>query len=153
MMSVREAARAVQGEWSGEDTDFSGVSTDRRSWAGRSFIALVGDKFDGRGFIAEVKEKGAVAVMVCHEFHAGVPDRDSSDTGGKHPAGIGATGGLLAGTVQYSTGCGNRQQRQDHREGNDRSYLAPRCRHCTAYRQPGRYWRRKAISITISACR
>ncbi len=75
MMTVREAARAVQGEWSGEDAYFSGVSTDSRTVArGDLFIALVGDKFDGHDFIAEVKEKGAAAVMVCHEFHAGVSE-------------------------------------------------------------------------------
>ena len=71
MMSVREAARAVQGDWSGEDTDFYGVSTDSRIVGrGDLFIALVGDKFDGHDFIAEVKEKGAVAAVVCHGFHA-----------------------------------------------------------------------------------
>jgi UDP-N-acetylmuramoyl-tripeptide--D-alanyl-D-alanine ligase len=75
MMSVREAACAVQGEWCGEDVYFSGVSTDSRR-VGRDdlFIALVGDKFDGHDFIAEVKEKGAAAVMVCDEFHARLPE-------------------------------------------------------------------------------
>ena len=75
MMSVREAARAVHGDWSGEDTDFYGVSTDSRIVGrGDLFIALVGDKFDGHDFIAEVKEKGAVAAVVCHGFHAKAPE-------------------------------------------------------------------------------
>ena len=75
MMSVREAARAVHGNWSGEDTEFYGVSTDSRIVRrGDLFIALVGDKFDGHDFIAEVKEKGAVAAVVCHGFHAKAPE-------------------------------------------------------------------------------
>jgi UDP-N-acetylmuramoyl-tripeptide--D-alanyl-D-alanine ligase len=73
MMSVQEAARAVHGEWSGKDIHFYGVSTDSRTVGqGDLFIALVGDKFDGHDFIAEVKEKGAVAAMVCQGFHAKV---------------------------------------------------------------------------------
>jgi UDP-N-acetylmuramoyl-tripeptide--D-alanyl-D-alanine ligase len=73
MMSVQEAARAVHGEWSGKDIHFYGVSTDSRTVAqGDLFVALIGDKFDGHDFIAEVKEKGAVAAMVCQGFHAKV---------------------------------------------------------------------------------
>lgn len=75
MMSVRDAARAVQGEFSGENAYFTGVSTDSRTAGhGDLFIALVGDKFDGHDFIAEVKARGAAAAMVCHEFPAGLPE-------------------------------------------------------------------------------
>lgn len=75
MMSVQEAARAVKGEWSGENAYFTGVSTDSRTVGrGDLFIALIGDKFDGHNFIAEVKAKGAAAAMVCHEFPAKVPE-------------------------------------------------------------------------------
>ncbi len=74
MMSVQDAARAVQGELSGENAYFTGVSTDSRTAGhGDLFIALVGDKFDGHDFIAEVKARGAAAAMVCHEFPAGLP--------------------------------------------------------------------------------
>jgi UDP-N-acetylmuramoyl-tripeptide--D-alanyl-D-alanine ligase len=79
MMSVQEAARAVHGDWSGKDIHFYGVSTDSRTVGqGDLFVALVGDKFDGHDFIAEVKEKGAVAAMVYQGFHAKVPEEGIS---------------------------------------------------------------------------
>lgn len=74
-MSVQDAARAVHGKWSGDDVYFTGVSTDSRTVGHDDlFIALIGDTFDGHDFIAEVKEKGAVAAMVCHEFQARVSE-------------------------------------------------------------------------------
>jgi UDP-N-acetylmuramoyl-tripeptide--D-alanyl-D-alanine ligase len=64
-MSVREAASAVQGEPSGHDVRFTGVSTDSRTTKpGDLFVALAGEKFDAHDFIDGAKRKGAIAAMV-----------------------------------------------------------------------------------------
>ncbi len=71
MMTVQNAARALHGEWRGEDVCFTAVSTDSRTvGCGDLFVALVGEKFDGHDFIAEVEKKGAAAAMVCQESAA-----------------------------------------------------------------------------------
>lgn len=71
MMTVRKAAQALHGEWRGQDTRFTAVSTDSRTVeCGDLFVALIGEKFDGHDFIAEVKKKGAAAAMVCRESAA-----------------------------------------------------------------------------------
>ncbi|MEO7559073.1 MAG: UDP-N-acetylmuramoyl-tripeptide--D-alanyl-D-alanine ligase [Nitrosospira sp.] len=71
MMTVREAAQALHGEWRGQDVRFTAVSTDSRTvGCGGLFVALIGEKFDGHDFIAEVKKKGAAAAMVCLESAA-----------------------------------------------------------------------------------
>ncbi len=76
MMTVQNAARALHGEWRGEDVCFTAVSTDSRTvGCGDLFVALVGEKFDGHDFIAEVEKKGAAAAMVCQESAA--KSRDS----------------------------------------------------------------------------
>ena len=68
MMTVQNAARALHGEWRGEDVCFTAVGTDSRTAGyGDLFVALIGEKFDGHDFIAEVKKKGAAAAMVCLE--------------------------------------------------------------------------------------
>lgn len=68
MMTVQNAALALHSEWHGKNVLFTGVSTDSRAVErGDLFVALVGEKFDGHNFIAEVKEKGAAAAMVCLE--------------------------------------------------------------------------------------
>lgn len=67
-MTVQKAARALHAEWRGEDALFTGVSTDSRTTGrGDLFVALTGEKFDGHHFVAEVKEKGAVAAMVSQD--------------------------------------------------------------------------------------
>ncbi|HEX8873323.1 MAG TPA: UDP-N-acetylmuramoyl-tripeptide--D-alanyl-D-alanine ligase [Nitrosospira sp.] len=74
-MTTWDAARAVQGEPSGDNAYFTGVSTDSRmAGPGDLFIALIGDKFDGHDFIAEVSAKGAAAAMVCHERTGELPE-------------------------------------------------------------------------------
>lgn len=71
MMTVREAAQALHGEWHGQDARFTAVSTDSRTvGCGDLFVALIGETFDGHDFIAEVKKKGAAAAMVCLESAA-----------------------------------------------------------------------------------
>ncbi len=68
MMTVQNAARALHGEWRGENVSFTAVSTDSRTVrCGDLFVALVGEKFNGQDFIADVAKKGAAAAMVCLE--------------------------------------------------------------------------------------
>ncbi|HEX7233972.1 MAG TPA: Mur ligase family protein, partial [Nitrosospira sp.] len=65
MMTVSQAAHALQAEWSGQDAAFTAVSTDSRTVGrGDLFVALTGEKFDGHDYLSEVKEKGASAALV-----------------------------------------------------------------------------------------
>ncbi|WP_040853137.1 UDP-N-acetylmuramoyl-tripeptide--D-alanyl-D-alanine ligase [Nitrosospira lacus] len=71
MMTVRQAAQALHGEWRGQDARFTAVSTDSRTvGSGDLFVALTGEKFDGHDFLADVTKKGAAAAMVCLESAA-----------------------------------------------------------------------------------
>ena len=64
-MDLVAAAKAMNGILQGDNTSFAGVSTDSRKInRGELFIALRGDVFDGHGFIATAKERGAVAAVV-----------------------------------------------------------------------------------------
>jgi UDP-N-acetylmuramoyl-tripeptide--D-alanyl-D-alanine ligase len=65
MMTVRQAAHALQAESRGQDVSFTAVSTDSRTVGrGNLFVALTGEKFDGHDYLSEVKEKGASAALV-----------------------------------------------------------------------------------------
>ena len=65
MMSLREAATAIGARLIGKDVRFDSVSTDSRTLErGALFIALRGERFDGRRFIAAAKERGAAAAIV-----------------------------------------------------------------------------------------
>ena len=70
-MSLSALAPRLGGRLIGADAGFAAVSTDSRAIsAGQLFIALVGPRFDGHGYLAEVAAKGAVAALVQRE----VPD-------------------------------------------------------------------------------
>jgi UDP-N-acetylmuramoyl-tripeptide--D-alanyl-D-alanine ligase len=65
MMTVKEAALALDVEWRGKDVFFTGVSTDsRKVESGDLFVGLKGERFEGDEFVAIAREKGAVAAMV-----------------------------------------------------------------------------------------
>src|SRR5437773_668428 len=65
MMSLREAATAIGARLNGEDVRFDSVSTDSRTLErGALFIALRGERFDGRRFIGAAMERGAAAAIV-----------------------------------------------------------------------------------------
>jgi UDP-N-acetylmuramoyl-tripeptide--D-alanyl-D-alanine ligase len=65
MMSLREAATAIGARLVGEDVRFDSVSTDSRTLErGALFIALRGERFDGRRFIGAAEERGAAAAIV-----------------------------------------------------------------------------------------
>jgi UDP-N-acetylmuramoyl-tripeptide--D-alanyl-D-alanine ligase len=65
MMSVREAAAALGARIRGGDVRFDSVSTDSRTLArGALFVALRGERFDGRRFLADAQKRGAAAAML-----------------------------------------------------------------------------------------
>lgn len=65
MMTLHEAATAVEGTVIGDDIHFSGISTDsRKITAGDLFIALRGERFDGHEYVNNCLQQGAVAAMV-----------------------------------------------------------------------------------------
>lgn len=69
MMSIQEAALALQANWSGDNPVFTGVSTDSRTLKpGDLFIALSGEQFDGHRFIPAAIRQGAVAAMVSTDM-------------------------------------------------------------------------------------
>lgn len=67
-MSLSRVASALDARLVGSDVSFEAVSTDSRSVAaGQLFVALVGPRFDGHAYLAEVAAKGAVAALVQRE--------------------------------------------------------------------------------------
>ncbi|APV48467.1 UDP-N-acetylmuramoyl-tripeptide--D-alanyl-D-alanine ligase [Betaproteobacteria bacterium GR16-43] len=74
MMSLAEAARAVDGFLSGEDVAIAGVTTDsRRIATGDLFVALQGERFDGNAFAAEAVARGAAAALVSRRVEGDAP--------------------------------------------------------------------------------
>jgi UDP-N-acetylmuramoyl-tripeptide--D-alanyl-D-alanine ligase len=68
MMSLSEAAQAVQAQQRGRDTVFHRVCTDsRQTIQGDLFVALRGEHFDGHRFVGSAWGQGAVAAVVDHE--------------------------------------------------------------------------------------
>ncbi|MDO8788688.1 MAG: UDP-N-acetylmuramoyl-tripeptide--D-alanyl-D-alanine ligase [Sulfuritalea sp.] len=75
MMTMHEAARAIDAGMNGADAGFSGVSTDSRSIAaGELFVALKGEHFDGHAYVSDVLAQGAAGAMVNQDFAAAHPD-------------------------------------------------------------------------------
>ncbi len=74
MMSLAEAAAAMQGALSGADARFSGVSTDSRGiGAGELFVAIRGERFDGHDFLAAAQERGAAGALVDARYAQRAP--------------------------------------------------------------------------------
>ncbi|MEW5943168.1 MAG: UDP-N-acetylmuramoyl-tripeptide--D-alanyl-D-alanine ligase [Pseudomonadota bacterium] len=66
MLTLHEAAAAINAEASGKDVTFAGVSTDSRTvGSGELFVALKGERFDGHQFIGRAAGQGAVAAMAA----------------------------------------------------------------------------------------
>jgi UDP-N-acetylmuramoyl-tripeptide--D-alanyl-D-alanine ligase len=82
MFKLRQAAPWVQGKLAGDgDTEILRVNTDTRTLqAGDLFVALKGDRFDANDFIADARDKGAVAA-IAHEgrLPAGMPGIEVAD--------------------------------------------------------------------------
>ncbi len=65
MMTLSEAARALNATLLGDDVVFQAVSTDTRTLQpGDLFIALTGENFDGHIFVAQAIAKGACAILI-----------------------------------------------------------------------------------------
>ncbi len=74
MMSLAEAALAIEARSAGPDARFSGVSTDSRTIAaGELFVAIRGERFDGHQFLGMARERGAAAAMVDGRCAGGAP--------------------------------------------------------------------------------
>jgi UDP-N-acetylmuramoyl-tripeptide--D-alanyl-D-alanine ligase len=74
MMSLAEAAAAMQGSLAGTDARFTGVSTDSRSIGkGELFVAIRGEHFDGHAFLGMAKERGAAGALVDRRFAGEAP--------------------------------------------------------------------------------
>jgi UDP-N-acetylmuramoyl-tripeptide--D-alanyl-D-alanine ligase len=74
-MDLLAAARATAGTLSGDNLNFSGVSTDSRTTApGELFLALRGENFDGHQFVAAAKARGAVAAVVAADAAEALKD-------------------------------------------------------------------------------
>ncbi|MEO8145759.1 MAG: UDP-N-acetylmuramoyl-tripeptide--D-alanyl-D-alanine ligase [Betaproteobacteria bacterium] len=70
MMSLAEAAAAMGARLADSgDVRFEDVSTDTRSIGrGQLFVAIRGERFDGHGFLAMAKERGAAAALVDETY-------------------------------------------------------------------------------------
>ena len=80
-LNCAEIALILDGALSGHNVSISNVSTDSRVIApGDLFIALRGPNFDGSAFVADVKAKGAAAVVVEHKVAVDIPQIVVADT-------------------------------------------------------------------------
>lgn len=83
MISLRcsDITEILNGSLHGDDATVTSVSTDSRSiGAGELFIALKGPNFDGTAFIAEVKAKGAIAVVTEQQVSEAISQIVVQDT-------------------------------------------------------------------------
>jgi len=73
-MPLSQAAQFLGAEYSGNDIEFRGVSTDTRSvQAGELFVALQGENFDAHNYIKQAVDAGAVAAIVSQPVETNVP--------------------------------------------------------------------------------
>jgi UDP-N-acetylmuramoyl-tripeptide--D-alanyl-D-alanine ligase len=83
MISLRcsDITEILHGSLHGDDVTVTSVSTDSRSIsAGELFIALKGPNFDGTAFVAEVKAKGAIAVVTEQQVSEAISQIVVQDT-------------------------------------------------------------------------
>ena len=79
MMSLTQAAKAIDARVQGADVTFSSVGTDTRTLQhGALFIALRGVRFDGHDFVRQALESGACAAMVDSQFQAAAAGLDAA---------------------------------------------------------------------------
>jgi UDP-N-acetylmuramoyl-tripeptide--D-alanyl-D-alanine ligase len=75
MLDLETAANALGANRTGENSVFTGVSTDTRSLRrGDLFVALRGERFDGHTFVESAFAAGAAAAMVDGRAHLTRPD-------------------------------------------------------------------------------
>lgn len=77
MMTIKQAAAALQIDWLEKDVSFTGVSTDSRTLkSGDLFIALSGKNFEGGKFVSNAIKQGAVAAIVNENVTLDQPTSD-----------------------------------------------------------------------------
>lgn len=80
-LNCAEIALILDGTLTGRNVSISNISTDSRGVSQNDlFIALKGPNFDGSAFVAEVKEKGAAAVVVEQAVAVDIPQIIVRDT-------------------------------------------------------------------------
>ncbi|WP_273023363.1 UDP-N-acetylmuramoyl-tripeptide--D-alanyl-D-alanine ligase [Rheinheimera sp.] len=80
-LNCAEIALMLDGALTGHNVSISNVSTDSRVIGEHDlFIALKGPNFDGSAFVADVKEKGAAAVVVEQAVAVDIPQIIVQDT-------------------------------------------------------------------------
>ena len=80
-MPLSLAAKHLGINYSGNDIEFHGVSTDTRQVrSGELFIALQGENFDAHDFIQQAVDAGAVAVVVSRPVEITLPSLLVDDT-------------------------------------------------------------------------
>ena len=73
-LSLTEIAAALSGELRGNNTNFTGVSTDTRTLKqGEFFVALKGDRYDGHDSLADAVKQGAVGALLAKECVTDIP--------------------------------------------------------------------------------
>ncbi len=74
MMSLQQAAQAVNGECHGGDVHFDAVSIDTRTLvAGSLYVAIRGERLDGHQFISAAEQAGACCLMVDNLQQSDLP--------------------------------------------------------------------------------
>ncbi|HUL41279.1 MAG TPA: UDP-N-acetylmuramoyl-tripeptide--D-alanyl-D-alanine ligase [Burkholderiales bacterium] len=73
MLDLQQAAAAISAVVKGENVTFSAVSSDTRTLkSGELFVALKGEHYDGRDFLVQARQKGAVAALVAEAEPANI---------------------------------------------------------------------------------
>ncbi len=81
MLMLSEAARIVQGTMSGNDAEFTSVSTDSRAVRpGGLFVAIPGERFDGHAFLPQAGAMGAVGAIVSNRTSVAASEVESKLT-------------------------------------------------------------------------
>lgn len=74
MIDAKLIASATNAEYTGENVEFTGLTTDSRAVkAGELFVAFSGENFDGHNYCAKAVELGATGVLVSKDV-AGLPE-------------------------------------------------------------------------------
>ena len=74
MIDAKLIVKATNAEYTGENVEFTGLTTDSRAvQAGELFVAFSGENFDGHNYCAKAVELGATGVLVSKDVE-GLPE-------------------------------------------------------------------------------
>lgn len=80
-MSLAALAAPLHGTLTGEDVEFSELTTDTRALTpGSLFLALTGENFDGNEFVAQAQTSGACGAIVSRQLEGDFPQLCVADT-------------------------------------------------------------------------